>query len=213
MKLRNTQARPQLASDTALMANDLRLLLTLIGVLGTTILAAVYYSLYRSTVPQVTSSDIGLSDRLASKSDARLQGTAQLTRHDTKYLLFQLMVRDVRDPGTARHATCRQQIADGQWSDWSGTVVRHRVIGFVPNPTDLAPPMCCNSPAIIAETNRRARDVIGSEIKKGIDRLNASGKPYLFAGVIAGSETRMQDDSHPPVYYGYCALHNLGYSA
>jgi hypothetical protein len=23
----------------------------------------------------------------------------------------------------------------------------------------------------------------------------------------------MQDDSYPPVYYGYCALHNLGYSA
>ena len=100
-----------------------------------------------------------------------------------------------------------------EWSDWTGTVVPHRVIGFIPNPTELAPPMCYNSPAIIAETTRRARDVIGSQIKKGIDHLNSRGKSYLFAGVIPGWETRMQDDSHPPVYYGYCALHNLGYSA
>jgi hypothetical protein len=100
-----------------------------------------------------------------------------------------------------------------EWSDWSGTVVPHRVIGFVPNHTELAPPMCYNSPAIIAETTRRARDVIGSEIKEGIDHLNSIGKPYLFAAIIVGWETRMQDDSYPPVYYGYCALHNLGYSA
>jgi len=100
-----------------------------------------------------------------------------------------------------------------EWSDWTGTIVPHRVIGFIPNHTELAPPICYNSPAILAETTRRARDVIGSEIKKGIDHLNSRGKSYLFAGVIPGWETRMQDDSHPPVYYGYCALHNLGYSA
>jgi hypothetical protein len=64
-----------------------------------------------------------------------------------------------------------------EWSDWSGTVVRHRVIGFVPNPTDLAPPMCYNSPAIGAESSRRARDVIGSEIKKGIERLTQAANP------------------------------------
>jgi hypothetical protein len=100
-----------------------------------------------------------------------------------------------------------------EWSDWNRTVVPHRVIGFVPNQSELAPPMCYNSPAIIAETRRRARDIIGAEIKKGIDYLSSIGKRYLFAAVIPGWETRMQDDSYPPLYYGYCALHNLGYTA
>jgi len=101
-----------------------------------------------------------------------------------------------------------------EWSDWNGTVVPHRIIGWALNGKPfLAPPMCYTSPAIEAEVTRIARDVIGAEIKKGIDHLAAIGKPYLFAGVIAGWETRMQDDSQPPTYYGYCALHNIGYSA
>ena len=101
-----------------------------------------------------------------------------------------------------------------EWSDWSGTVVPHRIIGWIIGGRPvLAPPMCYNSPAIANEARRLARNVIGSEIKKNIDRLHAMGKPYLFAGVIAGWETRMQDNSQPPVFYGYCALHNLGYSA
>ena len=99
-----------------------------------------------------------------------------------------------------------------EWSDWNGTVVPHRHIGFITDPKALAPPMCYNSPAIVAETRRRARDVIGSEIRKGVDHLKSKDKANLFAGVIVGWETRMQDDSFPPNYYGYCALHNLGYS-
>src|SRR3989344_117048 len=101
-----------------------------------------------------------------------------------------------------------------EWSDWQGTTVKHRIIGWAAGGGPyLAPPMCYNSPAIKAEATRIGRDVIGAEIKKGIDHLNSLGKGYLFAGVIAGWETRMQDDSNPPVFYGYCALHNLGYSA
>src|SRR3989344_4718336 len=102
-----------------------------------------------------------------------------------------------------------------EWSDGRGTTVKPRIIGWAAGGAPyLAPPMCYNSPAIKAEATRIGRDVIGAEIKKGIDRLNAVGKGYLFAGVITGWETRMQDDSmSPTVYYGYCALHNLGYSA
>ena len=103
-----------------------------------------------------------------------------------------------------------------EWSDWQGTIVPHRFLawGGPENPAvQLAPPMCYNSPTIKAEVSRIARDVIGAEIKKGMDHLQAIGKPYLFAGVISGWETRMQDDSNPPRYYGYCALHNLGFSA
>lgn len=100
-----------------------------------------------------------------------------------------------------------------EWTDWSSTTKPHRIIGWVAGGQPvLAPQMCYNSPAIIAETTRIARDVIGAEIKKGIDHLETIGKSYLFAGVITGWETRLQDDSQPQVYYGYCALHNLGYS-
>lgn len=102
-----------------------------------------------------------------------------------------------------------------EWSDWKGTVVPHRRIGWAGNGAPiLAPPMCYNSPAIAAEAARLARDVIGAEIRKKVDHLKAIGKRHLFLGVIAGWETRMQDDSHdPPVHYGYHALHNLGYGA
>ena len=101
-----------------------------------------------------------------------------------------------------------------EWSDWNGTVVPHRIIGWVLDGRPvLAPPMCYNSPAIKAEAERLAREVIGGEIRKGLEHLYGIGKPYLFAGVIAGWETRLQDDSQPQVFYGYCALRNLGYSA
>jgi hypothetical protein len=101
-----------------------------------------------------------------------------------------------------------------EWSDWNGTVVPHRTINsFLVPLSNVAPPMCYNAAEIKTETARRARDVIGAQIKKNVDTLTAEGKGYLFAGVIAGWETQLQDHSNPPVYYGYCALTNLGYSA
>ena len=101
-----------------------------------------------------------------------------------------------------------------EWSDWNGTVVPHRIIGWVLDGRPvLAPPMCYNSPVIKAEAERLAREVIGAEIRRGLEHLYGIGKPYLFAGVIAGWETRLQDNSQPQVFYGYCALRNLGYSA
>jgi hypothetical protein len=96
-----------------------------------------------------------------------------------------------------------------EWSDWKGTVVPHRIVGWVLDGKPvLAPPMCYNSPAIVKEATRLATDVIGAEIKKNVDHLNSIGKGYLFMGVIAGWETQMQGG-----VYGYCALTNLGYSA
>ncbi len=104
-----------------------------------------------------------------------------------------------------------------EWIDWNGTTVPHRIIGWVANGAPvLAPPMCYNCPAITAAATHLARDVIGAEIKKGIDHLAKIGKPYLFAGVMAGWETRMQDqfgDHGRHDYAIYHALHNLGYSA
>jgi hypothetical protein len=101
-----------------------------------------------------------------------------------------------------------------EWSDWQATVVAHRIIGWVADGKPiLAPPMCYNSAAIKREAMHIAKDVIGAEINRHLEHLNSIGKGHLFMGVIAGWETRMQDDSDPAVYYGYCALHNLGYSA
>ncbi|MDO8517927.1 MAG: hypothetical protein Q7S26_01370 [bacterium] len=103
-----------------------------------------------------------------------------------------------------------------EWSDWKGTIVPHRIIGWVANGANdfLAPPMCYNSPVIIAEVKRLTTEVMGPEIVKGVAHLKSINKEYLFAGVIAGWETHIQDEGG--IYYGtygYCALHNLGYSA
>jgi hypothetical protein len=113
--------------------------------------------------------------------------------------------------------------ANIEWSDWNGTVLPHRYISWAP--VVLAPQMCYNSPVIKQEVQRIARDVIGSEIKSGIDYLKSKNKERLFAGVIAGWETHLADHRYidtsdhtanqlgiPRVRIGYNALTNLGYS-
>ncbi len=103
-----------------------------------------------------------------------------------------------------------------EWIDWQGTTVPHRLIEWVGGGAPvLAPPMCYNSPAIKAEASRVAQ-VIGREVRRGIDHLRRVGKSYLFAGVMAGWETRLQDQfgKNGEHYYAiYCSLHNLGFSA
>jgi len=107
-----------------------------------------------------------------------------------------------------------------EWSDWSGTANTERVVSWSSPKIKLAPQMCYNSSAIKAEVGHIAKDVIGAEIKKGVDHLNAIGKPYLFAGVIANWEPMLFDNRFldnasqlPHVQLGFCALTNLGYSA
>lgn len=110
-----------------------------------------------------------------------------------------------------------------EWSDWNGTVFPRRYVSWAP--VVLAPQMCYNSPGIKQEIQRIARDVIGAEIKKGIDQLRSKNKEKLFAGVIAGWETLLADHRYvdtsdqmanrlgiPRVRIGYHALSNLGYS-
>jgi hypothetical protein len=111
-----------------------------------------------------------------------------------------------------------------EWSDWNQTIIPHRYIGWAP--ITLAPQMCYNSPGIRQEVGRIAKDVIGDELKKGIDLLKASGKEHLFAGVVVGWETHLADYRYihpldsaanslgiPRVQMGYNALTNLGYSS
>ena len=96
-----------------------------------------------------------------------------------------------------------------EWSDWSGTIPSQRVLVWINNGTSLAPPMCYNSPAIVAAATTQAT-FIGNAIMANYNVL-PSDKKYLFAGVFAGWETKLGDDSG--VTYGYHALSNLGYSA
>jgi hypothetical protein len=101
-----------------------------------------------------------------------------------------------------------------EWSDWKGAMRSHRIIGWAAGGAPiLATPMCYTSQMIKKEATRIAKDVVGAEIKKGINILKSKSKEHLFAGVISGWETRLDDDAHPRVQTGYCALHNLGYSA
>jgi hypothetical protein len=93
-----------------------------------------------------------------------------------------------------------------EWTDWSGTAAKGQEIGWLPGAT-LAPQMCWNSPALKKEVSRVTRDVVGAEIKRGLEHLRAIGKEHLYAGFIAGWETFIQPGT------GYCGLTNLGYSA
>lgn len=110
-----------------------------------------------------------------------------------------------------------------EWSDWNATVLPHRYISWAP--VLLAPQMCYNCPGIKQEIQRIARDIIGVEIKKGMDALKSKNKERLFAGVIAGWETHLADHRYvdtseqaanrlgiPRVRIGYNALSHLGYS-
>ncbi len=111
-----------------------------------------------------------------------------------------------------------------EWIDWNGTIFPQRYISWAP--VKLAPQMCYNSVGVKKEIERIARDVIGSEIKKGIDKLRLKNKETLFAGVINGWETHLADHRYIEVSdqaanqlgiqrkrIGYHALANLGYSA
>jgi hypothetical protein len=68
--------------------------------------------------------------------------------------------------------------------------------------------MCFNSPAIVNAAQIQAR-AIGNMIMSCYNALPPN-KKYLFAGVMAGWETKIGDDSG--VTYGYHSLSNLGYS-
>jgi hypothetical protein len=105
-----------------------------------------------------------------------------------------------------------QNPANVEWLDWKGTPNTGRRIDWGPEPTQLKPQMCFNSPEI-AELVRDRATLIGREIAKGLANLRAKGKAHLYAGVIAGSETEIGRDFETGRYLGYCGLTNKGFSA
>lgn len=96
-------------------------------------------------------------------------------------------------------------------ADWKQIPSTGRRIDWSPIPSKFVPQMCFNSPAIQATVKDRGF-LIGAEVKKELDALKASGKEYLFAGVIAGSETMMGRDFDTDRPLGYRALSHRGFS-
>jgi hypothetical protein len=103
------------------------------------------------------------------------------------------------NPNNIETAGWDQKPNAGRRADWG------------PKPTRFPPQMCFNSPEVQAAVKNRAT-LIGAEVKKEIDTLKASGKEHLFAGVIAGWETRIGRDFETDQPLGYRALSHRGFS-
>ena len=114
-----------------------------------------------------------------------------------------------------------------EWLDWNGTPHPHRYRDWG-TPEQMPPVICYNSPEVLAEVSRLARDVIGPPIAEGLKRLEMAGKGDLFAGVTVGAEPAlpnyeaiekvnpriarmMERDGVPRSRLGYNALTNLGH--
>jgi len=96
-------------------------------------------------------------------------------------------------------------------ADWRQIPSKGRRLDWGPDPTKFPPPMSYNAPAIVAAAKARA-GLIGAEIKRELGMMKSVRKEYLFAGVIAGSETQMGrdfDTGHP---LGFRALAHRGFS-
>ncbi len=115
-----------------------------------------------------------------------------------------------------------------EWLDWAGTPHPHRYRDWG-TPEKMPPVICYNSPTVLAEASRLARDVIGPAIATGMKRLENAGKAHLLAGVTVGAEPSlpnyediekfnpriarmMERDGVPQGRLGYNALTNLGYT-
>lgn len=97
-------------------------------------------------------------------------------------------------------------------ADWQLLPSRGRRLDWGPKPTKFPPQMCYNAPAIVAAAKARA-ELIGAEIKRELTVLQAERKEYLFAGLIAGSETQLGRDYETNRTLGYRALAHRGFSA
>jgi hypothetical protein len=99
--------------------------------------------------------------------------------------------------------------------DWDGTPNTGRRLDWQTGPgakPDITPPqMCFNSEVIQREVEQRSA-LMGKAIQAGVNRLQQSKRPELFAGVIAGWETMIGQDFKTGKYLGYRALLNRGFT-
>jgi hypothetical protein len=103
------------------------------------------------------------------------------------------------NPENIETADWKQVPNTGRRADWGRT------------PTKFPPQMCFNSPGIQEAVKARAT-LIGTQVKKEMADLTASGKEHLFAGLIAGWETMIGRDFDTDRPLGYRALSHRGFS-
>ena len=96
-------------------------------------------------------------------------------------------------------------------ADWRQIPSAGRRLDWGPNPLQFPPPMSYNAPAIVAAAKARA-GLIGGEVQRELAVLKSLHREYLFAGVIAGSETQMGRDFETGRPLGFRALAHRGFS-
>jgi hypothetical protein len=106
----------------------------------------------------------------------------------------------------------KDKSANIEWLNWKGIPCTGRRLDWALEPSRIAPQLCLNSAAVQTVVTKRAT-LIGSEIKREIDQLQAEGKAVLFAGIIAGWESRIGRDFATNSTLGYHALVNRGISS
>lgn len=97
-----------------------------------------------------------------------------------------------------------------EWQDWQGTLSESRYVDWVQN--RLAPQMCFNSPKVMAAM-QAFLEHIAQTIKLRLDDLEQTNKAYLFAGLIAGWETSLDEEYSTKKTLGYHAMANRGFTA
>lgn len=96
-----------------------------------------------------------------------------------------------------------------EWQDWQGTLSESRYVDWVQS--KLAPQMCFNCPKV--KTAMTAfLEHIAQTIKLRLDDLKQQNKGYLFAGLITGWETSLDEEFSSKKTLGYHALANRGFS-
>lgn len=98
-----------------------------------------------------------------------------------------------------------------EWLDWDRTPNSGQFLNWG-RAWKLAPQICFNSPAVMQEVRRIARDVIGTAIADELSTLSDHEIDQLFGGVIVGWETGLGRDYDTRGSLGYCALTNRGFS-
>lgn len=95
--------------------------------------------------------------------------------------------------------------------DWKLIPNKGRRIDWGRTPMKITPQLCFNSPEVQAAVKSRGT-LIGAVVKKELDVLKTAGKEHLFAGFIAGWETRIGRDYDSNRPLGYRALSHRGFS-
>lgn len=96
-----------------------------------------------------------------------------------------------------------------EWQDWQGTLSESRYVNWVHS--RLAPQMCFNCPKVRIAM-QEFLEHIAQTIKLRLDELKQQNKAYLFAGLITGWETSLDEEFSTKKTLGYHALANRGFS-